>query len=151
MATYMCLSAFYVILFLHQASCAQKFTPVEWDVQTFSSSRCETLPSSSELTSAISTVTQMIANTVDYLPRSCLEVKNGSPESPSGYYTVMNDNSGVASIVYCDMDNLNSCSNLEQSLTGIMDSIGTLTGVISGLHSSHKTLSCFCFWCAIWC
>ena len=83
----------------------------------------------------------MIANTVYYLPRSCLEVKNGSPQSPSGYYTVMNDNSGVATIVYCNMDDLNSCFDLEQSLTGIMSSVGTLTGVVSGLHSSHETLS----------
>ena len=97
-----------VILSLQQVLCAQNFTAVEWNVQTSSSSQCETSPSSSELTSAISTVAQMIANTVDYLPRSCLEVKNGSPESPSGYYTVINDNSGVASIVYCNMDNLNN-------------------------------------------
>ena len=129
-----------VILSLQQVLSVQNFTAVEWSVQT-SSSQCKTPPSSSLLTTAISTVAQMIANTVGYLPGSCLEVKNGSPESPSGYYTVMNDNSGVASIVYCDMDNLNSCFDLEQSLTGIMSSVGSLTGVVSGLHSSHETLS----------
>ena len=135
-------TALFVILSLQQVLCAQNFIALEWSTQTsFPSSQCGTASSSSDLSSAISTVAQMIANSIDYIPRSCLEVKNGSPESPSGYYAIMNDNSGVTSIVYCDMDDLNTCPDLEQSLTGIMSTFGTLTTTVSGLQSNYEALT----------
>ena len=128
-----------VLLSLQQALGEQSFNPVEWSMQTSSSSQCGA-GYSYDLTSAITTVAQMITDSIDYIPRSCLEVKNGSPESPSGYYTLMNDTSGVSSIVYCDMDNLNTCPALEQTLTGLMNNYQSLTNYVSGLTTNYDAL-----------
>ena len=128
-----------LLLSMQQVLCAKNFGAVEWSTQTSSSSQCG-VASSSDLTNVITTVTQMITNSINYIPRSCLEVKNGSPASPSGYYTVLDDTSGVTSIIYCDMDNLNTCPAIEQTLTGLMNSYTTLATTVSGVQTGVDNL-----------
>ena len=52
-------------------------------------------------------------------PLSCLEVKESSPSSPSGCYT-LSDGTGNTNIVYCNTNDLYSCPSLEQVLQQLL-------------------------------
>ena len=132
-------AALCLLLSLQQVLGDAPFNPVEWSTQISSTSQCG-VASKSDLTNVITTVAQMITDSIDYIPRSCLEVKNGSPESPSGYYTILSDISGISSIVYCDMDNLNTCPAIGQTLTGLMSSYATLSTNVVNLQTGFNTL-----------
>ena len=67
-------------------------------------------------------------------PSSCLEVKEGSPESPSGYYPLRAED-GSTVIVYCSMDDLySSCSSIEQLFDGLQYKYNTILNVTGSLH-----------------
>ena len=95
------------------------FVPVEWTPESLSSQRCG-LVLTSNFSSTLATVVELIRSndTASSLPKSCMEIKESSPVSPSGYYTISNG-SGGSVVVYCNMDELYSCPSLEQSLKGL--------------------------------
>ena len=62
--------------------------------------------------------------------KSCMEIKESSPVSPSGYYTISNGSGGFV-VVYCNMDELYSCPSLEQTLKGFSNN---LSWISSNIH-----------------
>ena len=100
-----------------------------------------------DLSGVLATLTEMIVNnkTPSSLPKSCIETKESSPVSPSVYYTISNG-SGV--VVYCNMDDLSSCSTLEQTLSGIKKDVDFLfTHIDSLLVSSCSEVKEKCPYC----
>ena len=95
----------------------EDFVPVELGLRIFSG-HCE--EHESELTSALVSLTKILSNSSHStsLPKSFLEIKNSSPDSPSGYYTLLNAMSGATSITYCDMADLLFCAS---SLTSVLE------------------------------
>ena len=92
---------------------------------------------SHDIGDVLETVQEMLSSsTPSSHPLSCLEVKQSSPGSPSGYYT-LSDGTGNTNIVYCNMDEL--CSSLEQSLKGIQLSLDQNTNaIVSQLESNQE-------------
>ena len=103
-----------------------EFSPIEWKVSPSEQCGEYTNP---DFTRVLATLTQMINDdeSAAVLPKSCMEIKENSPASPSGYYTISNGTSGNAAVVYCNMDDLYSCPALEQTLSGIMKDINSLS------------------------
>ena len=56
------------------------------------------------------------------IPKSCMEIQELFPNSPSGFYTI---NDGISSVVYCKMDELYSCRSLEQTLKGLSKTLSS--------------------------
>ena len=100
------------------------FTPVEWDVQVLSG-HCDKYDDSL-ITPVLSSLSEILSSKShrSSLPKSCLEIKNSSPDSPSGYYTLLNATSGATSITYCDMDDLLFCAS---SLTSVLEKLQVAT------------------------
>ena len=104
-----------------------EFRAVEWSAST--SEECgEFEDSDLDVTGALTTLTQMLldSKTPASLPTSCMEIKEASPSSPSGYYTISNGTNGNIVVVYCNMNNLYSCPALEQTLRGIRNDVDLL-------------------------
>ena len=102
--------------------------------------------SSRDISGLLKSVAEMLSSSnsaeVSY-PLSCLEVKESSPGSPSGYYTLSNG-TGNTNIVYCNMDELYSCPSLEQALKRIQSSLDQNTIAITvQLESSQEISSTF--------
>ena len=99
------------------------FVPVEWTTEVFTAEQCGV-----DITSDISDVLESVAELMDNndisssLPKSCMEIKESSLVSPSGYYTISNG-SGGSVVVYCNMDELYSCPSLEQTLKGFSNTL----------------------------
>ena len=98
----------------------EDLAPLEWSPKVFTGNCVEY--GDPDLTSALKLVSEILSNNSpsSSLPGSCLEIKNSSPDSPSGYYTLLNTTSGVTSITYCDMDDLLFCAS---SLTSILEQL----------------------------
>ena len=96
----------FVSVLLWKQTMGEGFTPIEWSPRIYSGN-CEA-HSDPNLTSVLASLSEMLSNSShsSSLPESCLEIKNSFPYSPSGYYTLFNATNGVASITYCDMDDL---------------------------------------------
>ena len=94
--------------------------PVEWSPQ-IPSGHCEEY-SDPDLTSVLTSLSEILSNhsPSSSLPKSCLEIKNYSPDSPSGYYTLLNATSGVTSITYCNMNDLLFCAS---SITSVLEQL----------------------------
>ena len=117
-----------VLLLLGWTCCpVTAFDAVQWSTEISSSQQCGT-EGSFNPTDALQTVAQLIKNTTtsSSLPKSCMEIKENSPVSLSGYYTISNESGESGVVVYCNMDNLYSCPALEQTLSGIMKNVDTL-------------------------
>ena len=98
------------------------FVPQQLPVYTLLKCEEEALDISEVLTSIAEMLSSNNNPTPSSHPLSCLEVKESSPGSPSGYYT-LSDGTGNTNIVYCNMDELYSCPSLEQALKGIQLSL----------------------------
>ena len=117
-----------------------EFSPVKWSPLLLEQYEEHGIP---DLRGVLTTLTEMIVNSKapSSLPKSCMETKESSPVSPSGYYTISNGNSVV--VVFCNMDDLSSCQALEQTLSGIkkdVDSLFTHIDSISGGSCIHSSL-----------
>ena len=113
-----------VLLFLYvslwpQALGEEDFVTLELSLR-ISPGHCE--EHETDLTSALVSLAKILSDSSHsaFLPKSCLEIKNSSPDSPSGYYTLLNTTSGATSITYCDMDNLLFCAS---SLTSVLQQL----------------------------
>ena len=103
--------------------------PVILDVQVNSSQHCEEGISGTKMSVALKVVSQLISKAISpsALPKSCLEIKNSLPSGIlSGYYTIMDAATGNVSVVFCDMEGLESCSALEQAFVGLQDDYKSL-------------------------
>ena len=102
-----------------------EFSPVKWSPSL--SEQCGE-HGSPDLSGVLTTLTEMIVNnkTPSFLPKSCMEIKESSPVSPSGYYTISNGSGEGGVVVYCNMDDLSSCPALEQTLSGIKKDLDSL-------------------------
>ena len=98
----------------------EDFASIEWTPQMFSG-HCEEY-SDPDLTPVLTSLSEILSNNSpsSSLPKSCLEIKNSSPDSPSGYYTLFNTTTGVTSITYCDMSDLLFCAS---SLTSVLEQL----------------------------
>ena len=85
---------FTVVVIFHCVITAADFSPVEWNVPP--SEQCGEY-SNPDLTEVLATLTQMILGNNSYvsLSKSCMEIKERSPDSPSGYYTISNGTGGM--------------------------------------------------------
>ena len=94
----------FVSVLLWAQAMGQGFTTIEWSPR-ISSGSCEE-NSDPDLTSLLESLSEVLFNNSlgSSLPQSCLEVQKASPDNPSGYYTLYDAASGVASVTYCDMD-----------------------------------------------
>ena len=124
-----CLS-FAVVMLVQCVMTGAKFSPVKWSPSL--SEQCGE-HSNPELSGVLTTLTEMIVNnkSPSSLPKSCMEIKESSPVSPSGYYTISNGSSESAVVVYCNMDDLSSCPALEQTLSGIKKDVDSLFTLIN--------------------
>ena len=100
-----------------------------------------------DISEVLTSVAEMLSSnnnpTPSSHPLSCLEVKESSSGSPSGYYT-LSDGTVNTNIVYCNMDKLYSCPSLEQTLKGLQLSLDQNTNAItSQLESSQEFSSSF--------
>ena len=118
-----------------------KFVPVEWTPKVLPFEQCG-LATVSGISYALATVTQLVmSNDTDYtFPKSCMEIKESSPVSPSGYYTISNG-SGSSVVVYCNMDELYSCPFLEQTLKEFSNSLAGVSNSLAGVSNSLVTNS----------
>ena len=95
--------------------------PTEWTPEIVSSKQCDFTFKKLELSEALATLAEVIeSNDIAFsLPKSCKEIKESSPVTPSGYYTISNGSMGSV-VDYCNMDELYSCPmiSLEQTLKG---------------------------------
>ena len=101
------------------------------EVQVSSSQQCEQgIPGMMNISAALNAVSQLLSETISppSLPKSCLEVKTslqyGIPLS--GYYIIMDAATGNVSVVFCDMEEGESCPAVEQALTGLQDDYHSL-------------------------
>ena len=98
---------------------------------------------SPDISGVLKSVAEMLSSSnyaeVSY-PLSCLEVKESSPGSPSGYYTLSNG-TGNTNIVYCNIDELYSCPSLEQALKGIQLSLDQTTNAITFSTAINDTVN----------
>ena len=110
----------FVSVLLWAQTVGEGFRPIEWSPRILSGT-CEE-HGDSDLTSTLTSISEILSNNshVSSLPKSCLEIKNSSPNIPSGYYTLFNATSGATSINYCDMDDLLFCAS---SLTSILQQL----------------------------
>ena len=99
-----------------------------------------------DISEVLSTVAESILNDIVPAahPASCLEIKEGSPQSPSGYYTLSNETGGTV-IVYCNMDGLYPpCSSIEQLLDDIQSKYNTILMVTEtlseGVQKNHDNI-----------
>ena len=118
---------FAVVMVVKCVMTEAEFSPVKWSPSL--SEQCGE-HGHTDLSGVLTTLTEMIVNNKapSFLPKSCMEIKESSPVSPSGYYTISNGSSESGVVVYCNMDDLSSCPALEQTLSGIkkdMDSFFT--------------------------
>ena len=119
------------------------FVPLE--IPALHSTQCK--EANLDISNVLETVQEMLIKpTPSSHPLSCLEVKESSPSSPSGYYT-LSDGTGNTNIVYCNMDELYSCPSFEQVLRGIQLSldhtIDTITSQLDDVQDATNTLSTF--------
>ena len=101
------------------------------EVQVSSSQQCEQgIPGMMNISAALNAVSQLLSETLSptSLPKSCLEVKtslqHGIPLS--GYYTIMDAATGNVSVVFCDMEDVESCPAVEQAFAGLQDDYQSL-------------------------
>ena len=121
-----CISFAVVLLFQYVfTSIGAEFSPLEWSEP--SSPECGRY-SNPDFTGVLTKVEQMLLDsTVSApLPKSCMEIKEISPDSPSGYYTISSGTTGSAAVVYCNMNGLYSCQALEQVPSGIREDVDSL-------------------------
>ena len=112
------------------------FAPVEWTPQVLPEEKCE-LANIADISDVLATVAQQVKSNdiVSSLPNSCMEIKESSPVSPSGYYTISNG-SGGSMVVYCNMDELYSCPSLEQTLKGFSNNLGVISSDVINVSNS---------------
>ena len=112
------------------------FVPVEWTPTLLTSEQCQ-VGMIFDTSDALATVAELIKgnNIASSLPKSCMEIKESSPVSPSGYYTISNG-SGGSVVVYCNMDELYSCPSLEQTLKGLSSTLLGFTNTVTGVSST---------------
>ena len=91
-----------------------------------------------DLSGVLTTLTKIVVNNkaTSSLPKSCMEIKESSPVSPSGYYTISNGSGESGVVVYCDMDDLFSCPALEQTLSRIKEDVDSLFTHIDNISLS---------------
>ena len=96
----------------------------------------------SDISDVLATVAQLIKGdiTTSSLPKSCMEIKQSSPVSPSGYYTISNG-SGGSVVVYCNMDELYSCPSLEQTLKGFSSTLREVSNDVTHISSNLTGVS----------
>ena len=125
------LAPFFFNTFVHSG-----FAPVEWSPEILPPQQCG-LEITHDLSDALETVAQLVKSndTASSLPKSCTEIKESSPVSPSGYYTISNGNGGSV-VVYCNMDQLYSCPSLEQTLKGFSSTLSGFTNTVTGVSST---------------
>ena len=101
------------------------FVPVEWTPTLLTSEQCE-VGMISDISDALATMAELMKNNdvASSFLKSCMELKEDSPVSPSGYYTISNG-SGGSVVVYCNMDELYSCPSLELTLKAISNNLAT--------------------------
>ena len=103
------------------------FIPLEFPIMQ--STQCG--EAERDMSDVIKSVQEMLSDHApSTYPLSCMEVRENSPSSPSGYYT-LSDGTGNTNIVYCNMDDLYSCPSLEQALRGIQLSLDHTTDIIT--------------------
>ena len=112
-----------ITLFVSMLLCAHALgdlVPIEWSPRVISS-HCKEY-GDPKLTSALTLMSEILSNNSpsSSLPKSCLEIKNSSPDSPSGYYMLLNATSGARSFTYCDMDDLLFCAS---SLLSVLEQL----------------------------
>ena len=119
-----CLS-FAVVMLVQCVMTEAEFSPVKWSPSL--SEQCGE-HGNPDLSGVLTTLTEMIVNNKapSSLPKSCMEIKESSPVSPSGYYTISNGSGESGVVVYCNMDDLSSCPALEQTLSGIKKDVDSL-------------------------
>ena len=112
------------------------FAPVEWSPEILPPEQCG-LEITHDLSEAIAIVAQLVKNndTASSIPKSCMEIKENSSVSPSGYYTISNGNGGSV-VVYCNMDELYSCPSLEQTLKGFSNTLSGFANTVTGVSST---------------
>ena len=83
-----CLS-FTVVMLVQWVMTEAKFSPVQWSPAL--SEQCGEY-GSPDLSGVLTTLTEMIVNNKapSSLSKSCMEIKESSPVSPSGYYIISN-------------------------------------------------------------
>ena len=106
------------------------FAPVKMAAEVLPTKRCE-MAMAPDISGSLATVAELVKNTdiVPSFPKSCMELKESSPVSPSGYYTISNGNEGSI-VVYCNMDELYSCPSLEQTLNGFSNNLAGISSKI---------------------
>ena len=121
------------------------FVPVEWTPEAHvpSPEQCG-LAITSDLSNALATVAQLMKSKdiASSLPKSCLEIKESSPVSPSGYYTISNG-SGGSVVVYCNMDELYSCPSLEQTLKRFSSNLADISSTLA-TNSAFERIATSC-------
>ena len=107
-----CLS-FAVVMLVQCVMTGAEFSPVKWS--PFQSEQCGE-HGNPDLSGVLATLTEMIVNNKapSSLPKSCMEIKQSSPVSPSGYYTISNGSGESGVVVYCNMDDLSPCPALNK-------------------------------------
>ena len=141
-------SVLLVVLLLFGWTCCPvtSFDAVQWSTEVSSPQQCGT-EGSSDPTDALQTVAQLIKSTTtsSSLPKSCMEIKESSPVSQSGYYTISSGSGGSGVVVYCNMDDLSSCPALEQAFSGMMKDVDSLfTRIDSPIPSSCSEVKAKC-------
>ena len=125
-------------------TCAQShFTPLVWTPKTLLSGECE-LVIHHDLSGVLATLAELIKSndTASSLLKSCMEIKESSPVSASGYYTINNGSVGSV-VVYCNMDGLYSCSSLEQTLNGFSNTLVEVSNTLPTNSSCERIpISC---------
>ena len=121
-----CSLSFVVVVVVQCEMTEGGFSPVKWSPSL--SEQCGE-HGSPELSAALTTVAEMIVSdqAPTSLPKSCMEIKESSPVSPSGHYTISDGSSSdSAVVVYCNMDDLSSFPALEQTLSGFKKDVELL-------------------------
>ena len=107
------------------------FVSMEWMTEVLQTKQCE-LASTYDFGNALATVEQLVKSNdmAPSLPKSCMEIKESSPVSPSGYYTISNGSESSV-VVYCNMYELYFCPSLEKTLKGFSDNLVSVSSTLA--------------------
>ena len=141
-----CTLAFFLAPSFFGVSAQQVFAPVELAPKIVPSGECREAQSS-DISDAMDMVVQLMKSSgfTSSLRSSCTEIKESSPVSPSGYYTISNGNGGSA-VVCCNMDELNSCPSLEQTLQELSSGFTKFTDTLTAALNTPVRHTCTCMY-----